>query len=180
LVEGLSVLGVELPDELRLSVKALQSGVQDPSRWPLVKKRLDTFFGGGLLSERNYYGGLSFQYINAIKYDLGSELKEYIKLDQEDRRNYMESTLNALEVLQDALGRSNQDDITYYAQQASSFLDGWFAMVPMKDIKAVDRIFKEVQGADTDHDGKLSASELATLPAGDRNLWRKRVDLVGE
>jgi len=165
--------------ELSLSVKALQSGIQDTAKWPLVLKRLDSFFRGGLVSERNYYGGLSFQYINTIKYD-SSELKEYIQLDKDNRKTYMENTLNSLQALKDALALSNKEEIVFNAQQADMNLDHWFSMIPMEDVKAVGRIFKEVRGADIDRDGKLSASELATLPEDDGEVWKKRVALVGE
>lgn len=54
--------------ELKLSLDSLQSRVKDTSAWPLLQKRLEGFFKGGLLSEKFYYAGLSFQYISKIKY----------------------------------------------------------------------------------------------------------------
>ena len=76
--------------------------------------------------------------------------------------------------------KTNKEEIVFNAQQADMNLDHWFSMIPMEDVKAVGRIFKEVRGADIDRDGKLSASELATLPEDDGEVWKKRVALVGE
>ena len=44
--------------EFKLSVDALQSGVQDPQKWPFVLKRLEKFFKGAILSEKNFYFGV--------------------------------------------------------------------------------------------------------------------------
>ena len=57
--------GLEPMYELKLSVDAMASSVlNDGTSWPFVQKRLDRFFKGFLLSEKNFYFGVGLQYIS--------------------------------------------------------------------------------------------------------------------
>jgi hypothetical protein len=66
------------------------------------------------------------------------------------------------------------------AASAKAALGRWFSLVPSDDVLAVDQLFRKVRSADADQNGKLSAAELATLPASERAVWEARVALVGD
>ena len=168
--------------ELKLSVDNLAKGTKNKSLRPYILKRLDKFFRGGLTSERNYYSGLGIQYVNNISYETDQELPEYIKLDKEQRLQAMESTLQFLEQLKQVLADDigNDDLVISNAQDASSSLQKWFDMIPSKDFEAVDQLFRSTRAADGNRDGKLDDKELATLTDTEREIWKKRVKLVGD
>lgn len=44
--------------ELKLSLDAIVDGVKDPKNWPYIQKRLEKFFGGFVINEKNYYMGV--------------------------------------------------------------------------------------------------------------------------
>ena len=165
--------------ELKLSLNALQNRVADETTWPLLQKRLDGFFKGGLLSEKFYYVGLSFQYVSKIKYDK-NDLQEYIRLDKEARVDAMDDALNNMEALKNDLGGTDKKAVEGDIEAAQAALNRWFSMVPQKDIEAVDTLFRATRVADVNRDGKLDAQELETLSEQDRDVWKKRVALVGD
>ena len=168
--------------ELKLSVDNLAKGTQNKKLRPYILKRLEKFFRGGLTSERNYYSGLGIQYVNNISYDTDQELPEYIKLDKEQRLQAMESTLKFLEQLKQVLADDidNDDLVMSNAQDASSSLQKWFDMIPTQDFEAVDQLFRSTRAADANRDGKLDDKELATMTETEREIWKKRVKLVGD
>ena len=47
------------------------------------------------------------------------------------------------------------------------------------DVERCDALFRATREADANRDGKLDASELATLQSADRATWEARVALVG-
>lgn len=172
--------------ELQLSIQALSDGVKEPTRWPSVQERLDRFFGGGLFSERNFYGGLAVQYLNQIEYDTNAELKEYIRLDREARFTYMEDALNSLETLRDALSGSRPDDppretasVTNAASDAMAAIDRWFALVPEPDRRAVADLYTSARQVDQNRDGRLDPDELANMEESTRELWKRRIKVAG-
>ena len=75
--------------ELKLSLGTLATAAEQRDRWPALKKRLDKFFSGGPISERNYYAGVALQYVEQIRYD---DLDEFVKQDKRERRSAMEET----------------------------------------------------------------------------------------
>ena len=165
--------------ELKLSLDALGAVAPSAARWPALKKRMDAFFGGGLLSEKNYYLGLAIQYTNQIKYD---DLDLYVRADVDRRRQAFEETLAGLEDLKKALQPATPEaevvlSSVVSAQQA---LARWLELVPADDVLAADRVFRASRAADTDKNGKVSATELQAMPAADRIIWEKRVALVGD
>lgn len=165
--------------ELRLSLNALNAVAQEESRWPSLKKRLDKFFGGGPLSEKFYYIGLSQQYTDRIKYD---DLEAFISQDKADRRLAIREALDALEQCKKALEEPSPERaaVTGAAGRAKAAINRWFGLVPASDTERVGLIFRAVRAADTDRNGKLSASELATLDAADAATWKARVAYVGD
>jgi hypothetical protein len=166
--------------ELKLSVQALSQGADDSSKYPLLKQRLDKFFGGGLFSERNYYAGLGVQYTGQIEYDK-NELIEFIRLDKDERFNSMEDTLNSLKDLLDNLKTESPDtaEVQRCGNQAKVSLNRWFALVPADDVDRVGQLFLSARKADANRNGKLEKDELETMSEEDRNIWKKRIDLVG-
>eukprot|EP00525_Craspedostauros_australis_P003633 CAMPEP_0198114264 /NCGR_PEP_ID=MMETSP1442-20131203/5694_1 /TAXON_ID= /ORGANISM="Craspedostauros australis, Strain CCMP3328" /LENGTH=307 /DNA_ID=CAMNT_0043771537 /DNA_START=48 /DNA_END=971 /DNA_ORIENTATION=- len=173
--------------ELKLSVQALSQASADTSKYPLLQKRMEKFFRGGLISEKNYYVGLSFQYMKQIQYDK-NELGEYAKLDQTERINSMEDTMKSLQALLTTLQESSktsteqqqQPYVQAYALQAKQNLDRWFALVPSADVEKAERLFVATRQADANRNGKLEESELATMDEESREVWKKRVALVGD
>lgn len=166
--------------ELKLSVQALNQGASDVSKYPGMKQRLEKFFGGGLLSERNYYAGLGVQYMGQIQYDK-NELKEFIRLDKEERFNSMEDTLNSLKDPLASFKKESPDsfEVQQCANQARLALDRWFALVPAGDVDKAAQIFLSARKADINRNGKLEKEELETMSEEDRMIWQKRIDLVG-
>ena len=165
--------------ELKLSLDALAAIAPEPSRWPALKKRLDAFFGGGPLSERNYFAGLSVQYTNAIKYD---DLDFAVKVDKQERQAAIENTLNGMDALKQALAESAPDAerVVASAKVAKESMQCWLSLVPASDVREAERLFVATRKADADRNGKLSTSELATLEPADAARWRARVALVGD
>merc|ERR1711862_603417 len=92
--------------EFKLSIDALQAAVQDSKNWPYVKKRLDKFFKGAILSEKNFYLGVGFTYMNDIKYD-SAELPNYVLMDKQARFDALDRTMKSLEGLKNSL--ANED-----------------------------------------------------------------------
>ena len=68
--------------ELKLSLDALQPAVADRAKWPALRKRLGSFFGGPL-SEQYYYPGLALQYASRIVY---ADLDEFDRVDKTERQ----------------------------------------------------------------------------------------------
>lgn len=166
--------------ELKLSVNALVLGLKDKSKWPLIQKRLEKFFKGAMISERNYYGGVSIKYMDQIKYPK-DEIKEYIKLDKEQRFNTFDACLNNLELLKNDLAGNESENIIFSdADAALRALNEWFSYIPSSDLEAVEMLFKTVRGADSNRDGHLDDNELNSLSQADQEVWKKRVDLYGD
>ena len=164
--------------EFKLSVDALQSGVQDPQKWSFVLKRLEKFFKGAILSEKNFYFGVGLQYMNDIKYD-AAELPNYVLMDKESRYNALDNTMKNLEGLKAALAKQDAQLVNDYAKDAQVALASWFAMVPENDYKAVQNLFVDVKKADLNRDGRLSDEELGLLSPEERTIWKKRVEKFG-
>ena len=169
--------------EFKLSIDAVVTGVQDPSNWPFIQKRLETFFGGFIINEKNYFMGVGLQYMNDMKYD-EAELPNYVLLDKEARFNALDSTMKNLESLKLALadsgGSNNKADIVIdLANSAQSSLQSFFALIPEQDIKAVEDLFKNVKKADTNGDGRLSDDEIIFLSPNEQEIWKKRINKFG-
>lgn len=166
--------------ELNLSINALAKTVGDMSKWPLVQKRLEKFFKGALLSEKNYYTGVAVTYMNEIKYD-PSETSEYIKIDKSKRYNAFEACMKNLELLKnDIAANESADNVKADAEAAQRALIEWFSYVPSEDVQAISKLFISVKNADADRNGRLDDTELQSLSEIDRNIWKKRVDLFGD
>jgi len=165
--------------ELKLSLDALAAIAPEPTRWPALKKRLDAFFGGGVLSECNYYAGLALQYTSQIKYD---DLPVFVDADRKSRQAAMEDCLGSMGELREALGApapvANQ--VTSAVAAAQKGIASWLALVPQEDVAAAERLFVAVRRADVDHNGKLSDEEAKALASDDRAAWAARVALVGD
>jgi len=117
--------------------------------------------------------------MSKIRYS-DSELKAFINIDQNERYEAMESTMDALKALKNSLEKELPDKVESDADAAKSALGRWFGLIPPSDVAAVEKLFLAVRKADKDRNGRLSDDELATLSEADRNAWKKRVDLVGE
>mmetsp|Transcript_26072 Transcript_26072/g.77187 ORF Transcript_26072/g.77187 Transcript_26072/m.77187 type:complete len:277 (-) Transcript_26072:249-1079(-) len=162
--------------ELKLSVDALAAGVENPAQWPAVQKRLDKFFKGAILSEKNFYLGVAFQYMNDIKYD---DDQAYVVMDKQTRFAAMETCMNALERLKSDLGGNDAGLVEDDAKAAREALASWFALVPEADVRAVEKLFVDVKKADVDRNGVLSDQELMTLPVDEQEVWKQRVAKFG-
>lgn len=166
--------------ELNLSINALAKTVGDISKWPLVQKRLEKFFKGALLSEKNYYTGVAATYMNEIKYD-PSETSEFIKIDKSKRYDAFEACMKNLELLKnDIAANESADNVKADAEAAQRALMEWFSYVPSEDVQAIRKLFISVKNADADRNGRLDDIELQSLSETDRNIWKKRVDLFGD
>lgn len=166
--------------ELNLSINALAKTVGDTSKWPLVQKRLDKFFKGALLSEKNYYTGVAVTYMNEIKYD-PSETSEFVKIDKSKRYDAFEACMKNLELLKnDIAANESADNVKADAEAAQRALTEWFSYVPSEDVQAISKLFISVKNADADRNGRLDDIELQSLSGTDRNIWKKRVDLFGD
>lgn len=166
--------------ELNLSINALAMTVGDISKWPLVQKRLEKFFKGALLSEKNYYTGVAVTYMNEIKYD-PSETSEFIKIDKSKRYEAFEACMKNLELLKnDIAANESADNVKADAAAAQRALAEWFSCVPSEDVQAIGKLFVSVKNADADRNGRLDDIELQSLSETDRNIWKKRVDLFGD
>ena len=166
--------------ELNLSINALAKTVGDSTKWPLVQKRLEKFFKGALLSEKNYYTGVAVTYMNEIKYD-PSETSEFIKIDKSNRYATFEACMKNLELLKnDIAAKESADNVRADAEAAQRALAEWFSYVPSEDVQAIGKLFVAVKNADADRNGRLDDIELQSLSETDRNIWKKRVDLFGD
>jgi hypothetical protein len=166
--------------ELELSIGALEQGLKKGGKesWPSIGDRLDKFFGGGLFSERNFYGGLGVQYMNQIVYE-DAELPEYVRLDKEARFGAMEDALNGLERVKTALLASDEEAVRNSMADARSGITRWFAFVPEQDRVAVAELYQSARQADANRDGKLEDAELSTLDEVNRARWKRRIQVVG-
>ena len=52
-----SIASLEPIYEFKLSVDAIAAGVQDRDKWAFIQKRLESFFGGFIVNEKNYFMG---------------------------------------------------------------------------------------------------------------------------
>jgi hypothetical protein len=145
-------------------------------------------FRGGIFSKKNYLLGLAVMCNNQIVYS-DSKLKTFSNLDKDARLGYMTSTLNSLESVKNNLktngGNSDtvsvdDDTLLNDVNDVQRSISAWFAMIPLEDVEAADQLFKVKRVADVNRDGKLDASELATLPEKEREIWLKCVTLIGD
>jgi len=193
--------------ELKLSIQSLQQVLQNnnnnnnPNQYSFIQKRLNKMFQGGPFSEKNYYLGLAVTYNNQIQYSDG-ELQTFINLDKDERFNLIDSTLKSLELLKDHLksyndtnnnnkgnnsvvvNDNNNNSIVVLMKNdindAERFITKWFDLVPNEDVNAVASLFKMTREADVNRDGRLDGAELAILPEKEREIWLKRIALVGD
>jgi hypothetical protein len=166
--------------ELKLSLDAMVNGLQDPQNWPYIQKRLDKFFGGFIVSEKNFYFGVGLQYMNEIQYDK-AELPNYVLLDKQARYDALERTMKNLENLKSvlAIGGSDAGTVQDFAQCSQGALASWFAMIPDQDVKAVEALFVNVKKADVNRDGRLTDDELVFLSINEQEIWKRRVAKFG-
>jgi hypothetical protein len=166
--------------ELKLSLDAMVNGLKDPQNWPYIQKRLDTFFSGFIVSEKNFYFGVGLQYMNEIQYDK-AELPNYVVLDKQARYDALEQTMKNLENLKSvlAIGGSDTGTVQDFAKYSQSALASWFAMIPEQDVKAVEALFVNVKKADVNRDGRLTDDELVFLSIDEQELWKRRVAKFG-
>mmetsp|Transcript_11358 Transcript_11358/g.17496 ORF Transcript_11358/g.17496 Transcript_11358/m.17496 type:complete len:259 (-) Transcript_11358:265-1041(-) len=173
-----SIEDLEPMYEFKLSIDALQEGVKDSKNWPLVKNRLDKFFKGAILSEKNFYFGVGLQYMNDINY-AKEELPNYVVMDQQARYDALQRTMRNLENLKEALADEDAQGIADYAKDSQIALASWFALVPENDILAVEDLFVNVKKADLNRDGRISDDEMGSLTPVQQELWKKRVEKFG-
>ncbi len=165
--------------ELSLSLDALVAVADNPERWPALRQRLKKFFGGGPLSERYYYAGLSLQYSDQIKYD---DIDAFVQDDKSQRKQAMDDVLASMERLKGAVDEPAPDaaSVVSNARAARKAMDAWLRRAPSADVRAADALFKAVRAADTNRDGVLSGSEYDNLSQADGATWKARVALVGD
>jgi hypothetical protein len=170
--------------ELKLSIDAITVDVKDANNWSAIQARLERFFQGFIVNEKNFYLGVAFQYSNDIQY-AREELPAFILLDKESRYDAIESTMKSLESLKSSLAAAKDDDdaaanIAELAKAAQAALHSWFALVPVQDYQAVQELFVHVQKADTNpRDGRLSYDELIYLSPVEQQIWKRRVEKFG-
>ena len=172
--------GLEPMYELKLSIDAVVTGIQDVSSWPYIQRRLEKFFSGFVVNEKNFYFGVGLQYMNEIQYDK-NELPNYVLLDKQTRYNALDSTMKYLENLKNTLAISGSDPVVVenLAKSAQYSLASWFALIPETDVKAVEELFQNVKKADVNRDGRLSNDEIVFLSPQQQELWKRRVDKFG-
>lgn len=170
--------GLEPMYELKLSIDAISSAVSDPTNWPSIKKRLDTFFSGFLVNEKNFYVGIGLQYMNEMQYDKG-ELPNYVVLDKQARFDALDRTMKDLESLKASLDARDTAAIESYAKSSQNALASWFSLIPASDVKAAADLFVSIRKADSNRDGILSDGELVFMSVPEQELWKRRVDKVG-
>ncbi|KAL7553232.1 hypothetical protein ACHAWF_017315 [Thalassiosira exigua] len=169
--------------EFKLSLDAVAAGVKDPNNWPYVRKRLESFFGGFIVNEKNYFMGVGLQYMNEIKYDEG-ELPNYVLLDKESRFDALDGTMKNLEGLKKALAEdpsvsANVNLVEDLARSAQDSLRSFFSLIPEDDVKAVEELFTNVKKADVNGDGRLGDDEIIYLSPAEQEAWRRRVEKFG-
>ncbi len=131
-------------------------------------------------------------YNNQIVYNK-NELKTFVNLDKEERFNLINDTFNRLESLKNRLKtildgssqsnistNSRKKDILEDVEDAQRFMTRWFELIPKEDVNNVDNLYRMVRKADVNRDGKLDANELLALPEKEREVWIKRISLVGD
>lgn len=166
--------------EFKLSVDAVANGVRDPANWSFIKRRLDGFFGGFIVNEKNYFMGVGIQYMNEMKYDKG-ELPEYVLLDKQARFEALENTMKDLESLRNLLGdakgnNASSDTVQDLAESCRGSLRLFFDMIPDGDVRAVEELFAHVKKADANGDGRLSDDEIIFLSPVEQEVWKRRVE----
>ena len=169
--------------EFQLSIQALAQAAEDESNYTGLKKRLELFFKGAILSERNLYAGLALTYSNQIKYD-PQELPNYVKLDMEERFNLIEDTMVNLKNLMLSLPATptaayNKDNILDFANGATVSLKRWFALIPSEEVAKAMDLFEVSRSADANQDGKVDLEESEALPEEYRDIWKKRIEFIG-
>ena len=84
--------------------------------------------------------------------------------------------------MKDELEASTPDAAQLLAssRRAQQGMARWLSYVPAEDVRRVDALLGAVRRADTDRDGRLSASELHSLSEEQQRVWTARVSLVGE
>ena len=172
--------GLEPMYELKLSIDAVATGIQDVTSWPYIQRRLDKFFSGFIVNEKNFYFGVGLQYMNEIQYDK-NELPNYVLLDKQTRYDALDSTMKYLENLKNTLAIAGSDPMVVenLAKSAQYSLASWFALVPQEDVKAVEELFQNVKKADINRDGRLSNEEIVFLSPQQQEIWKRRVDKFG-
>lgn len=147
-----------------------QQGIQVSS------KIVNSFFSGGLLSNKNIFRGMCAVYINEIKYD--DPDRDHIYIDRVSRLQYCDSTLNALEKMQKPLEQlvadkasAPSDEVMGYLQSARIGLANFLSNVPKKDIEQVKNWIITMKAADLDKNGKIDEKELANVSEDDRSLF---------
>jgi hypothetical protein len=164
--------------ELKLSIDSIVASVADSKNWPFIQTRLERFFQGFIVNEKNFYLGVAFQYSNDIQY-AREELPSYVLMDKEARYDAIDLTMKRLENLKKSLATRDDALITADAKAAQAALDSWFALVPPKDFQAVQELFVHVKKADTNRDGRLSDNELIFLSPTEQQVWKLRVEKFG-
>lgn len=169
--------------EFQLSLEALVQAAGDESKYPGLKKRLEQFFKGTILSERNLYAGMALTYTNQIKYD-PQELPNYVKMDQEERFNLIEDVMRNLKNLMISLpatptATANKQDILDFADGAIVSFRRWFALIPSEEVAKAKDLFEVSRSADANKDGKVDLEESEALPDEYRDLWKKRIEFIG-
>jgi len=91
----------------------------------------------------------------------------------------MDDCLNNMEAFKNDLGGTDVTAVEGDLAAAQAALNLWFSMVPQEEVEAVDKLFRATRAADINRDGKLNDKEMETLSEQDRDVWKKRVELVG-
>ncbi|CAJ1954693.1 unnamed protein product [Cylindrotheca closterium] len=169
--------------EFQLAIQAVAIAAEDESKYPLIKKRLEQFFKGAVMSERNLYAGIALTYTNKIKYD-PQELPNYVQLDQQERFNLVEDTMINLKNLMVSIPATptatyNKQDILDYANGATVSLKRWFALIPKEDVDKAMKLFMVSRFADANKDGRVDLEESEAIPEEYRELWKKRLGFIG-
>eukprot|EP00967_Tisochrysis_lutea_P149580 scaffold287813_cov36-Tisochrysis_lutea.AAC.3 len=103
--------------------------------------------------------------------------------DKTARQRAMEDALGGLRRMKELLEakvKPTPEALAAEARAAQKGIADWLALSPSKDVAEADELIRAVRVADVDLDGRLSSSELATLPEQKQREWKARVDLVGE
>lgn len=167
--------------EFKLSIDAIVTGVQDPKNWPFIQKRLEKFFAGFIVNEKNFYMGVGLEYMNEITYD-ANELPNYVVLDKEARFGALVNTMENLTNLKNTLADKGGVDaiaVQDLAKASQSSLQSYFAMIPEEDVKAMETLFESVRKADTNRDGILTSDEIIYLSPVEQQVWKRRMDKFG-
>lgn len=171
--------------EFQLSLQEIAKAAEDESQFASLQQRLERFFKGNIWSERNLYAGIALSYTTQIRYD-PYEIREYARLDQEERFNLMENTLDNLQNLYVSLASSstpgatvNKQDVSDFANGATACMRRWFALIPSSEVERAKELYEATRSGDTNKDGKVDSEELQGVPEGYRALWKKRLEFTG-